>query len=170
MQRFIAGIAVVIPFLFLVSLADAQDARRGEHVFRKCLLCHVTNPNSKDLIAPPLHNVVGRKAASIPGFDYSDIMKIAGKEGLLWNAEALFYFLDRPEEFMPGTYMAFSGLDEQERKHVIAYLERIAADWKRNEARQGRPSPSPAPTKLSNPKPASATPSRSTSGSQPRQP
>ena len=103
----------------------AQDAKRGEHVFRKCLLCHVLDPNATNLIAPPLHNIIGRRAADVPGFAYSDIMKLAREKGLVWNAEALYYFLDRPEDFMPGTYMAFAGLEEQERNDVIAYLSKI---------------------------------------------
>jgi cytochrome c2 len=153
MKRLIVGLMALSPLLLLGIPAAGQDVRRGEHVFRKCLLCHVTQPNAKDLVAPPLHNIMGRKAAVISGFDYSDIMKTAGKEGLVWNQEALYYFLDRPEEFMPGTYMAFSGLDEQERRDVIAYLERVTAEWKRNEARQGRPTSAtpPSPQKAAQP-------------------
>lgn len=125
--------------------AAAQDARRGEQVYRRCLLCHVAAPKAKDLIAPPLHDIVGRRAATVAGFDYSNIMRTAGKEGLFWSAEALFYFLDRPEEFMPGTYMAFSGLDDDERRDVIAYLERSTADSNRKtRATQAAP-PSPPP-------------------------
>lgn len=171
MYRKIASI-VTTAALVLVhtsSSGQSQDAKRGEHVFRKCLLCHVTNPNAKDLVAPPLHNIVGRRAAIVPGFDYSDIMKVAGREGLVWTTEALFYFLDRPEEFMPGTYMAFSGLEEQERKDIIAYLDRLTADWKRSEARAGRASPvlgaktppsQPAAKSTAPAKPVPATPPR----------
>jgi cytochrome c2 len=108
--------------------ATAQDAARGAHVFKKCALCHVLDPKAKDLLAPPLHDIVGRKAGLIPGFQYSDIMKLAGSKGLLWSPEALQYFLDRPEEFMPGTYMAFSGLEDQERRDVIAYLQKITLE------------------------------------------
>jgi cytochrome c2 len=114
--------------LFFALPAVAQDAARGSHVFKKCALCHVLDPKAKDLLAPPLHDIVGRKAGQIPGFQYSDIMKLAGSKGLLWSPEALQYFLDRPEEFMPGTYMAFSGLEDQERRDVIAYLQKITLE------------------------------------------
>lgn len=146
-RRVLPGIttgAVVTALLVAGTAASAQDVRRGEHVFRKCALCHVTTPDAKDLIAPPLHNIMGRRAATIAGFDYSDIMKTAGRQGLVWSTEALYYFLDRPEEFIPGTYMAFSGLDEQERRDVIAYLEKLTADWKRSEARSPKAPPGPA--------------------------
>lgn len=121
----LVGAAVAVLLLGWSGGTEAQDARRGEHVFRKCLLCHVLDPKATNLIAPPLHNLIGRRAATVPGFSYSDIMLLAREKGLIWNADALYYFLDRPEDFMPGTYMAFAGLEEQERKDVIAYLTKI---------------------------------------------
>ena len=117
--------------------ATAQNATRGKHVFRKCLLCHVLDPKSTDSLAPPLHNIVGRRAASIKGFSYSSIMRFAGKKGFKWTREAMYYFLDKPEEFMPGTYMAFAGLETQERKDVIAYLEKLTRDHERK-VRKGK--------------------------------
>ena len=132
-RALLTALAAVVTVVATSAGAAAQDARRGEHVFRKCLLCHVLDPNATNLIAPPLHNIVGRRAAEVPGFAYSDIMKLAREKGLVWNAEALYYFLDRPEDFMPGTYMAFAGLEEQERNDVIAYLTKITEDNKRKQ-------------------------------------
>ncbi len=109
-----------------------QDAQRGRHVFRKCATCHVTDPNSTALLGPPLHDVLGRPAAATPGFEYSDIMKEAGRKGLRWTKQALFFFLDRPDVFMPGTYMAFAGLEEQERLDVIAYLEELGLAYEKS--------------------------------------
>ena len=101
------------------------DALRGRHVYRKCAVCHVNNPGSTALLAPPLNDIIGRKAATYAGFEYSEIMKLAGTKGLTWTRDALYYFLDRPEQFIPGTYMAFAGLEPQERSDVIAYLESL---------------------------------------------
>lgn len=123
----------------------AQDAVRGRHVFRKCAVCHVTNPSSTELLAPPLHNVMGRSAATIPGFEYSPIMKIAGTKGLKWTKDSLYFFLDRPEVFMPGTYMAFAGLEPQERQDVIAYLEALTRAYnKQEEEKAAAAAPPPA--------------------------
>lgn len=138
------GLAVCAFLMIAVTAnsisASAQSAARGKHVFRKCLLCHVLKPDVTDQIAPPLHNVIGRRAGSIKGFVYSDIMKFAGKKGFVWTREAMFYFLDKPEDFMPGTYMAFAGLEEQERKDVIAYLEKLTRDYKRKQRKSKRSS------------------------------
>ncbi|MEQ1695407.1 MAG: c-type cytochrome [Hyphomicrobiaceae bacterium] len=163
MKRFFIGI-MAVTVLGAPKLAYAQDAKRGEHVFKRCLLCHVASQKTKDMIGPPLVNIIGRKAATVPGFEYSKIMRVAGTEGLVWTPEALFYFLDRPEEFMPGTYMAFSGLEVQERRDVIAYLERLGADWKKSNPPDAgavmpaiplKPVPGPPPLK---PAPAKAAP------------
>lgn len=110
----------------LASAQSGGDSIRGRHVFRKCAVCHVINPSSTALLAPPLTNVIGRPAATIPGFEYSEIMKIAGQRGLVWTRDALFHFLDRPEQFIPGTYMTFAGLEPGERADVIAYLETLS--------------------------------------------
>lgn len=116
-----------------VEAARAQDAERGRHVFRKCAVCHVVSPGSTSRLAPPLDDVVNRPAASVPGFEYSEIMQTAGRSGLRWSKEALFHFLDRPEAFMPGTYMAFAGLEPQERHDVIAYLETLTPQRRKSE-------------------------------------
>lgn len=112
----------------VLAQSPPGDATRGQHVFRKCLLCHEITSNGKDMLAPPLSNVIGRPAASIDGFSYSDIIKIAGRRGLTWSPEALDLFLDRPDVFMPGTYMAFPGIDQPERADVIAYLVRLTRE------------------------------------------
>jgi cytochrome c len=157
---YLTAMVVVAMLVSTAGQARAQDVARGQYLFRKCLLCHVVDPNAKDSLAPPLHNIIGRRAASIGGFEYSDIMRTAGRRGLVWTAEALFYFLDRPEEFMPGTYMAFAGLEEQERRDVIAYLERLTQESSRATARKSAPAPAPpVPPKSQSPyRPPARTP------------
>lgn len=165
--------ATVSALLFApVGGAAAQDAKRGEHVFRKCLLCHVVDPNSTKLIAPPLHNVIGRRAATVPGFSYSEIMLLARDKGLVWNADALYYFLDKPEDFMPGTYMAFAGLDEQERKDVIAYLTKITDNYNAQQRSPAVPFSAPktmAPIKVEPKGPASTSSKAKTPPPDPKQ-
>lgn len=147
------------------STASAQsggDAIRGRHVFRKCAVCHVINPSSTALLAPPLSNVIGRPAATIPGFEYSEIMKLAGQRGLVWTRDALYHFLDRPEQFIPGTYMAFAGLEPSERADVIAYLETLSRAGSKEGAATGDINGSTAPSKEQPAKAADAkeTPSK----------
>ena len=96
------------------------DAAAGETAFVQCRLCHTLEPG-KNLIGPSLHQVVGRKAGSLPGYTYSAAMK---NSGITWTGEQIYRFLAAPAAVVPGTRMAYAGLkDPQRRADVIAYLE-----------------------------------------------
>jgi cytochrome c len=117
--------------LALAVLASAATARaaegnvaNGEEVFRKCRACHDVGPQAKNKIGPVLNGVLGRKAGTIEGFNYSDANRKAGEDGWVWTEEKMMSYLENPREAMPGNKMAFAGLrEEQERKDVVAYLK-----------------------------------------------
>lgn len=113
----------------LVTVASAQaqdltgDPENGEKVFRKCKACHMVGEDAKNRVGPILNGIVGREAAAVEDFKYSDAMKAAAEEGLVWTPEDLAAFLEKPKEFIDGTKMTFAGLrDEADRADVIAYL------------------------------------------------
>jgi len=63
-------------------------------------------------------------AASYPGYPYSDAMRKAAAEGLVWNDEELKAFLRKPQAMVKGTWMAFAGLTrEKDLENMIAYLK-----------------------------------------------
>jgi cytochrome c len=67
-----------------------------------------------------MYGVVGRAAGSVEGYKYSKAM--AGS-GLVWDAETLNGFLEKPKKYLKGTKMSFAGLKkEKDRANVIAYL------------------------------------------------
>ena len=75
------------------------------------------------LQGPSLFRVVGRPAASLTGFEYSDAMKAKAAAGLVWTADALDRYVADPEAFVPGTLMSVPPLrDERQRADLIAYL------------------------------------------------
>jgi cytochrome c len=104
--------------------AAGGDATRGERVFQRCFACHSVDPKeTAKLQGPSLFGVVGRPAASVAGFEYSDAMKAKGAAGLVWTTEALDRYIADPEGFVPGTLMSLPPLrNEQERADLIAYL------------------------------------------------
>ncbi|MEN9932628.1 MAG: hypothetical protein RIS17_1201, partial [Pseudomonadota bacterium] len=58
-----------------VSLASLTgDASKGERVFAQCKACHVAEPGV-NRVGPSLHGVIGRKAGTVPGFNYSKANK-----------------------------------------------------------------------------------------------
>jgi cytochrome c len=104
-----------------VVAGTARAADEGEKDFKKyCSACHTTEPG-KNKIGPSLAGVVGRKAGSEPGFQYSEANK---KSGLTWDEATLDKYLTNPKEVVPGTKMAFAGVKkEDERKAIIDYLK-----------------------------------------------
>jgi cytochrome c len=113
-----------------VSAEDiVGDAAAGERVFRRCQACHQIGEGAENGVGPILNGVVGRPAAAVEGFEYSDAMLEAGEAGLVWTVEELQAFLESPREHVPGTKMAFPGLrSEEQRNDVIAYLYEASPD------------------------------------------
>lgn len=122
MARTMLAAVMALPVMAVAQIALAQtagDPAAGEKVFNQCKACHTVQAG-QNRVGPSLHGVVGRKAASVEGFNYSPAMKASG---LTWNAESLDKYLADPKAAIPGNKMAFAGLKKPEdRANVIAYL------------------------------------------------
>jgi cytochrome c len=104
--------------------AVAQDAAKGEAVFKRCRACHAIGPAAANKAGPALTGVVGRKAGAAPGFNYSDAMLKAGSGGLVWTEDKLSAYLAAPDTYLPGNVMAFPGIkNDAERADLIAFLK-----------------------------------------------
>ena len=108
-----AGILAGAP----LSALAAPDPAKGEAIFQeRCAFCHPAQGVGQ---GPSLTGVVGRKAAAVPGFPYTDALKASG---LTWTPENLSKFLTGPTDMVPGTSMPMVVPDEGERADLIAYL------------------------------------------------
>lgn len=95
----------------------AGDAVRGALVYEaRCAGCHSLQA---DRIGPRHAGVVGRQAASVPGFAYSPALR---KSGITWDAATLERWLADPEALVPGQRMGYRLGDAEQRADVIAYL------------------------------------------------
>jgi cytochrome c len=95
------------------------DPAAGQRAFAVCQACHAIEPGAVR-IGPTLHGVVGRRAAALPGFSYSQALR---DSGIVWTPEKLFQFLENPARVVPRSRMAFAGVgDPQRRADLIAYL------------------------------------------------
>ena len=98
------------------------DAVLGEQAFERCAGCHVMG-EAPAKNAPSLNNLIGRPAASLEGFKYSDAMVEAGQAGVIWDVETLTRFITKPRSVVNGSNMAFTGLrNPDDVANVIAYL------------------------------------------------
>ena len=71
------------------GVASAQDAAKGEQVFKQCMTCHRIGPDAKNLVGPVLTGVIGRQSGTAPGFAYSTLNKAAGENGLVWTDDLI---------------------------------------------------------------------------------
>ena len=114
--------ALAAAVLFAAPAHAAGDAAAGEKVFAQCKACH-ENEKGVNKVGPTLKGVVGRKAASVEGYKYSEAMTKKGAEGVVWDEATLTEYLPNPKAFVPGTKMAFGGLKKPDDvANVIAYL------------------------------------------------
>lgn len=110
-----------------MSPAVADDADKGEQIFKRCKTCHQIGEGAKNTVGPQLNGIVGRHAGSVDGYNYSKANKKAAEDGLVWTDENLMEYLKDPRKFMPGTKMVFAGLrDDDDREDVIAYLKKFS--------------------------------------------
>jgi cytochrome c2 len=111
----------------IAALLQDADAKKGEATAKICQTCHDLTKGGPNKVGPNLWDVVNRKIASHPGFDYSDAMKKHADEAGTWTFENLNAFLHDPRGVVPGTKMTFAGLKkDDERANVIAFLHTLS--------------------------------------------
>jgi cytochrome c len=99
-------------------IASPEQIAAGEAVYARCLACHAL---AYDRTGPRHCGLFGRRAGSVPGFDYSPAMK---RSGIVWNEKTLERFIANPGLTVPGTNMGYAGVkDKKERADLIAYLK-----------------------------------------------
>jgi cytochrome c len=105
------------------TAALAADPAAGEKIFKtQCGICHAVAAG-ENRIGPTLFGVVGRRAGSVPGFNYTADHK---KLDITWDAAILDKYLTNPRAMVPDTSMVYAGLkNDAERADLIAYLETL---------------------------------------------
>jgi cytochrome c len=106
---------------------NGPDAASGQLLFNNaCRTCHSTRQGDNRL-GPDLHDIIGRKAGSLPNYGYSGAMKGAD---LVWDKDKLDRFIANPEAVVPGNNMKpFGGLaSAEDRAKLIAFLQSPGAN------------------------------------------
>lgn len=112
----------VSTLLSLATTVFAQaDVALGKKEYEtKCGICHSLTENR---IGPSHAGLIGRKAGSVKGYDYS-----AGfaKADIVWNEKTLDQWIAFPENLVAGQKMGFYVMEAEIRAAIIAYLKSVA--------------------------------------------
>ena len=97
----------------------------GERIFaQQCGVCHNIVRGAPNKSGPTLAGLVGAKAGTRPGFDYSPAFK---KANFRWSDARLNAFFANPSTTVPSNRMPFSGVvSADNRRKLIAYLKASA--------------------------------------------
>jgi cytochrome c len=126
----ITDMRIVITAAVLISaatgMASAQDAAKGENVFKKCLPCHSIGPGAANKVGPVLNGLDGRHSGNVPNFNYTDANK---NSGIVWDEANFKEYIKDPKAKIPGTKMIFAGVkNDQEVNDLWAYLKQFDAE------------------------------------------
>lgn len=109
--------------------ADPLAGLRGDtgaEVFRACAACHTLTPDGGNRAGPTLHGIMGRRIASVPGYDYSSALK--GMD-IIWTKDTIAKLFEiGPMAYTPGTHMPEQRVtDASARAALVDFLEKATA-------------------------------------------
>lgn len=119
----LAVAAVASPVAAMTPAGEEAMHKAGKVMFEhRCRSCHADDPAAKSY-GPSLIGVVGRKAAAVEGFAYSDAMKASG---IVWTEDALRKWIANNTEVLPGTRMKHMNVtDRMEQDFLLDYLKSL---------------------------------------------
>jgi cytochrome c len=121
----LSGVACMLSSHSSLSQELGKEVASEQQVFNNaCRTCH-TIKEGDNRQGPNLYKIIGRKAGSLPDYNYSSAMKGAG---FVWDEEKLEHFITSPDEVVPGNNMKpYSGLaSTDDRTKVIAFLKSVS--------------------------------------------
>jgi cytochrome c len=111
--------------LAMIAAARADTTSDPQMVFNNsCRTCHSMKEGDNRL-GPSLAGVVGRKAGTLSGYQYSSSMQ---NSGITWDEATLDKFISNPDQVVNGNKMKpFSGIaDAAQRNEIVAFLKSIS--------------------------------------------
>ena len=98
----------------IIAANAAGDAKAGE------VVKPAPYKGGGDAFCTELVGIVGRKAATRPGFAYSGPLQ---KAGIVWTEANLIKWAAGPARMVPGNKMAFPGItSKKQQADLVAYL------------------------------------------------
>lgn len=115
-----AGALLLLSAPSSLAQQSANDDAGKQAFNNSCRTCHSIREGDNRL-GPNLNKIVGRKAGSLPDYNYSSSMKEAG---FVWDQDRLARFMVKPDEVVSGHKMQpYGGISADEAAKVVAYLQ-----------------------------------------------
>jgi cytochrome c len=123
-KRVLKIAAFCATFLCQPYPSSAQNGSDGGKLFETtCTPCHNYEKGGEpDMYGQTLnlYGVIGRRAASVAGFEYSEDLR---QSGIIWSEADIDRFITAPKKLFPGTRMELPGVeDERTRRGIIRFL------------------------------------------------
>lgn len=101
----------------------AYQGDRGAEVFRACVACHTLSPDEGNRAGPTLHGVLGRRIATLPGYNFSPALK---ELDIVWTKKTVAELFEiGPLKYTPGTKMPEQKITSAaDRKALVDFLEK----------------------------------------------
>jgi cytochrome c len=108
---------------------DPLAAFGGDHgadVFRACVACHTLSEKEPQRAGPTLAGLYGRRIASLPGYPFSEALKLLN---IVWTPETISKLFELgPSTYTPGTKMPEQRIGlAADRKALADFLGRATA-------------------------------------------
>ena len=112
--------AMMSGFALMIAGAAPAAAGDGADLFVKnCQTCHLIAKEGGVRTGPSLWGVMGRKAGSVEGFNYSAGLKASG---IVWTPETLDTWLTFPKKLVRDTTMMYRQTKPEVRKAIIDFI------------------------------------------------
>ncbi|MBU6464396.1 MAG: c-type cytochrome [Bradyrhizobium sp.] len=121
LTRLVALLVVVTAFGSGFAFADG-DLAKGVKIFeRECALCHTIGKGEPNRFGSNLFGITQRKAATAPGYKYSQ--QFTAMATWIWTPDRVASFVVAPAATIPGNKMSvFQGVADSDLDDLIAYL------------------------------------------------
>ena len=96
MKKLMVAAALIV---MSIGVAVAKTFRKARTSFKKCLVCHAIGSGAKNKIGPELNGLDGRKAGTVPGYNYSDANK---NSGIVWDEATFKEYIKDPRVKIPA--------------------------------------------------------------------
>jgi cytochrome c len=123
-------VLATVAFLSMGSQVMAQETPvdLGKKVFAKCGACHAVGPNPAKKTGPHLNGLVGRKPASVEGYNYTPSAVEHAKSHEAWTADDVKKYIADPKAYNGVVKMPKQNVSDAEFTNLMAYLATFKAD------------------------------------------